>query len=117
MAQYTLSLTGEVIQARLNAIIIIQGQITDLIQAKDELYTGMGTHSAALLAHSEALEGLNRVNARQDGDINALRVAISMIGPGEGGGTGLSIQAMTQEAYDDLVDGGTVDANTLYLII
>lgn len=74
--------------------------------AIDELYTGVGNHNTSLGVHNVAIQNLQ-------GDVAYLRAAISMI-DGSGGGTGLSIQAMTQEAYDDLEEK---DATTLYIII
>lgn len=107
MAEYTLSLTGDVIQARLAAILTIQSQITDLIQAKDELYDGVGD---LVTANGRRIEEINDLQS----DVRYIRAAIDMIGPGSGGGTSLSIQALTQEAYDNL---STKDATTLYIII
>lgn len=73
------------------------GQIHEQDTAQDEY----------LALHNTAINDLQT-------DVRNMKAAISMIGPGSGGGTSLSIQAMTQEAYDELE---TKDATTLYIII
>ena len=107
MEEYQLSLTGEVIQARLNAVLTLQANVTSLLSDATTLYNGVRD---LITANGHRNQEIHDLQA----DVRYIRAAIDMIGPGEGGGTGLSIQAMTQEAYDELE---TKDATTLYIII
>lgn len=114
MANYNLELTGDEIKTRLGMVSTHETAINNMSQT-------VAGHSTAIGQIYSGITDLNTANGQRIGEINDLqadvrylRGAISMIGPGSGGGTGLSIVAKTQEEYDALV---TKDANTLYIII
>lgn len=106
----------EAIEGHTEAINDLQEVVGEngLGKRMDDAETNIGNMHTDDIRQDEYLALHNTAIQNLQSDVRYIRAAIDMIGPGEGGGTDLSIQAMTQEAYDALE---TYDANTLYLII
>ena len=104
----------EAIEGQTTAINALQGDVSSHGTRLNDVETNIGNIHNQDISQDEYLALHNTAIQNLQSDVRYIRAAIDMIGPGEGGGTGLSIQALTQEAYDDLEEK---DATTLYIII
>ena len=103
----------EAIEGHTTAINALQRDVGSHGTRLDDITTNIGNIHDQDISQDEYLALHNTAIQDLQTDVRYIRAAIDMTGPGEGGGTGLSIQALTQEAYDALE---TKNPTTLYMI-